>query len=116
MAEPKRTLYRAETLDRHSSPDDLERLMPVTGTKDWLLIVVIGVLLLLVVIWSMIGTVPTIVTGRGVIVRPQQVIPVQTTVAGRVLSVHVHGGDRVKPGDLIATIDRSDVQKRIDEN
>jgi HlyD family secretion protein len=116
MAEPNRTLYRAETLDRQASPDDLERLMPVTGARDWLLIVVTGVLLSLLVIWSMVGRVPTIVVGRGVILRPQHLVPVQTTVAGRLLSLRVRAGDGVKEGDLIATIDRSDILKRIDED
>jgi len=56
------------------------------------------------------------VAGRGVILRPQQVMPIQTMVAGRVLSLNVHTGDRVQKGDLIATLDQSDVLKRIDEN
>jgi NHLM bacteriocin system secretion protein len=116
MADQNRTLYRAEALDRLSSPDDLERLMPVTGAKDWLLIVVTGVLLSLVVTWSIVGRVPTIVAGRGVILRPQQVMPVQSMVAGHLLSLRVHSGDRVKEGDLVATIDRSDILKRMDEN
>jgi HlyD family secretion protein len=116
MVDANRTLYRAETLDRLSSPDDLERLMPVTGARDWLLIVVTGVLLSLLAIWSIAGRVPTIVAGRGVILRPQQVVPVQTMVAGRLLSLRFRAGDRVGQGDLIATIDRSDILKRIDED
>ena len=67
MAEPTRKLFRAEALDRAASPDDLERLMPLTGSKDWLLIAVTGALLSLVVVWAVVGRVPTIVAGRGVI-------------------------------------------------
>ena len=116
MAGPTRKLFRTEALERLSSPDDLERLMPVTRAKDWLLIVVTGALLSLLVIWSIVGRVPTLVAGRGVILRPQQVMPIQTMVAGRVLSLHVHTGDRIQKGDLIATLDQSDILKRIDEN
>ncbi len=42
MADPNRTLYRADASDRLSSPDELERLMPVTNAKDWLLIVTLA--------------------------------------------------------------------------
>ena len=116
MAEPTRTLFRAEALGRAASPDDLERLMPLTGSKDWVLIVVTGALLSLAVLWSFVGRVPTIVAGRGIILRPEQVKPVQTTMAGRLLSVNVRRGDRVRQGDLVATLDQADVLKRIDEN
>ena len=116
MADPARQLFRAEALDRAASPDDLERLMPVTGSKDWLLIVVASALVSLVVVWSFVGRVPTIVAGRGVILRPEQVRSVQTTVAGRLLSIQVRRGDPVREGDLVATIDQSDLLKRIDEH
>jgi HlyD family secretion protein len=51
-----------------------------------------------------------------VILRPRQIMEAQTTVAGRILSLRVHGGDRVREGDLIATLDQSDILKRIQEN
>jgi HlyD family secretion protein len=116
MGGSDRKLFRAESLERLSSPDDLEHLMPVARGMDWLLIAVSGVLLGLLVLWSVVGRVPTIVAGRGVILRPRQIMEAQTTVAGRILSLRVHSGDRVREGDLIATIDQSDIVKRVQEN
>jgi HlyD family secretion protein len=116
MAEPDKKLFRKEALERFSSPDNLEQLMPVAGAKDWLLIVVAGTLLVLVGIWCVVGRVPTIATGRGVILRPRQLTQTQAFAAGRILSFHVHSGDHVKEGDLIATVDQADIVKRIEEN
>lgn len=116
MASSSRRLYRAEALEHLSSPDDLERLLPAARGRDWLLIVVTGALLGLFVVWSIVGRVPTIVSGRGVIIRPRQIMDAQTTVAGRILTLRAHAGDRVREGDLIATIDQSDILKRIQEN
>jgi HlyD family secretion protein len=116
MADPDKKLFRKEALERFSSPDNLEQLMPVAGAKDWLLIVVAGTLLVLVGVWCVLGRVPTIATGRGVILRPRQLTQAQASAAGRILSLHVRTGDRLKEGDLIATIDQSDILKRIDEN
>lgn len=116
MADSTKKLFRPEALAHAASPDDLERLMPVTSSKDWLLIVVTGALLSLVAAWAFVGRVSTIVAGRGVILRPEQVQPVQTRVAGRLLSMNVKRGVRVRQGDVIATIDQSDIVKRIDES
>lgn len=116
MPGPNKKLFRSEALERLSSPDNLERLMPVAGALDWLLIAVTGFLLACVVVWSIIGRVPTIAAGRGVILRPRQVMQAQTTLGGRILSLRVRAGDHVRQGDLIASIDQSDIVKRIDEN
>jgi HlyD family secretion protein len=116
MAEPNRKLFREEALKRFSSPDNLEQLMPVAGAKDWLLIVVAGVLLALLGVWCVTGRVPTIASGRGVILRPRRVAQAQAGAAGRLISLRVSAGDHVQEGDLIATIDQADIVKRIDEN
>ncbi|MCU1237180.1 MAG: bacteriocin system secretion protein [Candidatus Solibacter sp.] len=116
MAIPDKKLFRAETLERLSSPDDLERLMPVARAGDWLLIAVTGAIIALLAVWAFAGRVPTIVAGRGVILRPRQIMEAQTTVAGKLLTLKVRGGDRVREGDVIATLDQSEILKRIQEN
>jgi HlyD family secretion protein len=115
MADPDKKLFRRQALERFASPDNLEQLMPVAGAKDWLLIVVAGALLVLFGVWCVAGSVPTIATGRGIILRPSQMTQAQAIAAGRILTLRVHTGDRVKEGDLIATLDQSDIVKRIEQ-
>ena len=116
MAELEKRFFRPEALDRLSSPDNLERLMPVTRAWDWLLIAVTGALLVLFAGWSVVGTVPTTADGRGVIVRPAEVMQAQTSAAGRILTLSVKAGDHITQGALVATIDQTDILKRIQEN
>src|SRR5580658_8624144 len=116
MGDRGRELFRKQALKHVSSPDNLEQLMPVAGAKDWLLMATAGAMLGLFGVWSFAGRVPTIATGRGVILRPRQVTQAQASAAGRILSLRVHVGDRVTEGDLIATIDQGDIVKRIEEN
>lgn len=116
MADPERKLFRPQALQRFSSPDNLEQLMPVAGAKDWVLIAVTATLLLLFGLWCVVGSVPTIATGRGLILYPRRVIQAQAVAAGRILSLRAHAGDRVNVGDLIATIDQADIVKRTEEN
>ena len=116
MPDPGRKLFRDESLERLSSTEELERLMPVTRSADWLLIAVTGALIAMVAVWSVAGRVPTVVNGRGIILRPRQTMQVQTTVAGRILEFKVRAGDHVRAGNVIAALDQSEIQKRIDEN
>jgi HlyD family secretion protein len=116
MATPDRKLFRPEALKRFASPDNLEQLMPAAGPKDWLMIVTAAALFLLFGAWCVTGSVPTIVNGRGVIVRPQQVMQAQSIAGGRIVSLRLRPGDEVHQGDLIATLDQSDIVKRIEEN
>jgi HlyD family secretion protein len=116
MAVPDQQLFRKEALERFSSPDDLERLMPVARGMEWLIIVTTGLLVACVAAWSVVGRVPTLATGRGVILRPRHLVQVQTTAAGRILDLKVRVGDHVREGELIATTDQSVIVKRIEEN
>jgi HlyD family secretion protein len=109
-------LFRKQALERALMSDNLERLMPVAGGKEWLMIAALGALLALVVLWSILGRVPTIAAGRGVIVRPRQMVDTQSAAAGRLLTLRVHAGDHVRVGDLIATIDESEIRKRAEED
>jgi len=116
MSELKKRLFRPEALDRLSSPDNLERLMPVTQAWDWLLIAVTGTLLVLFAGWAIVGTVPTTADGRGVILRPSEIMQAQTSAAGRIVTLRVKAGDQIAEGALVATIDQTDILKRIEEN
>ncbi len=116
MAIPERKLFRAESLERLASPDDLDRLMPVARSLDWLLLAVTGACIGLLAVWLFTGRVPTLVAGRGVILKPEQMVDVQTTVAGRLLTLRIHSGDRIRAGDVIATLDQAEIAKRIEEN
>src|SRR5438270_745461 len=116
MASPERKLFREKSLEQLSSLDDLNRLMPVAPAMDWLLIAVTGIVIALLVVWSFVGVVPTIVSGRGIIARPRQTMDAQTTVPGRILSLTVGVGDQVRAGSVIATLDQSDMVKRVQQN
>jgi len=113
MAGPNR-LFSKEALERSLSPDNLERLMPVAGPKDWLMIAVASALLALFGAWALLGQIPTIANGRGVILRPRQIVQTQTVAGGRILAIHCHAGDRIHEGDLVVTLDQSELMNRIE--
>jgi HlyD family secretion protein len=115
MAGPNK-LFTKEAIERSLSPDNLERLMPVAGAKDWLMIAAAAALLVLFGAWALLGRIPTIANGRGVILLPRQMVQTQTVAGGRILAIHCHAGDRVHEGDLLVSLDQSELLKRIEED
>jgi hypothetical protein len=61
-------IFRKIALDKLSSPEQLDQLMQITTPKAWLALVALGGLLMGVFIWSIFGSIPTEVTGEGMLV------------------------------------------------
>jgi HlyD family secretion protein len=77
---------------------------------------VIGGLFVVFAAWCVLGNLPTAVTGRGVLVRPRRVVPVQALVGGRVESINVRVGDSVQSGQVIARLDQSELRRKLEDD
>jgi len=116
VATPPPTVFRAKALERLSSPDRLDETIRIVSPKDWLPLVVLAALVILTLVWGFTGRIPTIVSGRGVLLKPRGVLDVQTLGAGRVEQLQVRAGDRVKQGDVLGQIDQFELRRRLDED
>jgi hypothetical protein len=68
--EPKTSIFRKESLERLSSPEQLDQLMQVVSAKSWIPLATIGSLMSIALVWSIVGRIPITATGSGVLVRP----------------------------------------------
>jgi HlyD family secretion protein len=109
-------LFRPKALERISSPDRLDQLMHVVSAKDWIPIVTLIGLFGVGVAWSVWGSVPTLVNGRGVLLRPSRIVQIQTLGGGRLESFHARIGDTVREGDLLGRVDQPELREKIHEN
>jgi HlyD family secretion protein len=107
-------LFREEALDRLSSPEQLDKLMRVVSPQTWLPLVSTGCLIVGAGVWSVVGRIPLTVTGAGVLIRPRHVVQFQAPKEGQILNINVKAGDRVKQGQVLATIDQSQLQKELE--
>ena len=107
-------LFREEALERLSSPEQLDKLMRVVSPQTWLPLVSMGCLIVGVGVWSVVGRIPLTVTGAGVLIRPRHVVQFQAPKEGQILNINVKAGDRVKQGQVLATIDQSQLQKELE--
>ncbi len=115
MLNQKRDLFRKESLERLSSPEQLDQLMQVVGPKAWLPLASLGALMVVAVAWSIVGSIPITVTGEGVLIRPRKVVQFQSPGSGRLMALNVQVGDTVRKGDVLGTIDQADLRKQLQQ-
>ncbi|MBN3958737.1 NHLP bacteriocin system secretion protein [Nostoc sp. NMS8] len=109
----KNSLFRKEALNKVASPEQLDQLIKITNPKRWFSLFALGSLVALGTAWSVLGRIPIIVSGRGVLIYPSKVVTVQASNPGRILELNVQVGDGVKKGQVIATIDQSELRKQL---
>jgi len=97
-------IFRKVSLERLSTPEQLDQLLQVTTARDWLALLALFSVLLAVVLWSLIGAIQTKAAGQGVIVRSGTVLNVVTLGSGLVTNVYVKAGDRVQPNQMLAKV------------
>jgi HlyD family secretion protein len=107
-------LFRAKSLERLASPEKLDRLMQVVNPRSWLPLVTLGSLVVTAGIWSVYGKIPVTVEGRGVLIYPSKVVPLQSPSEGQLIELKIKPGDRVKKGEVIATVAQIDLRKQLE--
>ncbi|MDM9585785.1 NHLP bacteriocin system secretion protein [Nostoc sp. GT001] len=113
MINQKSNLFRKEALERISSPEELDQIMQVVSPKKWLPLVAVGSLVASGLTWSFLGRIPITVMGTGIIVYPSTITSFQSPIAGRLRTVNVRVGDFVNRGDVLATLDQSELMKQL---
>ncbi|NJR49607.1 MAG: NHLP bacteriocin system secretion protein [Leptolyngbyaceae cyanobacterium CSU_1_3] len=109
----KNNLFRKEALDRLSSPERLDQLMQVVQPKKWIPLAAMGSLIAVGLTWSVLGRIPITIAGQGVLVFPSKVAAFQSPSSGQVLTLNIRPGDRVKKGQVLATIDQTELQEKL---
>jgi HlyD family secretion protein len=98
---------------RLSSPEQLDQLIDVTRPVDWAAAVAVGIALVGIAGWSVIGRIPTRVAGEGILISASgQVADSVSAVAGRLASVEVSVGDKVTQGQVVARVSQTDIEQR----
>lgn len=105
MAEQKESqLFRKVSLERLSSPDQLDMLTKVTTPTGWIALMVLGVILTMAIIWGFYGNIPIKVNGQGILLSEGGVSNVVSLGNGQVTEVVVKVNDIVRSGQVVARI------------
>jgi len=106
-------VFRKVSLDRLSSPEQLDQVMQVTNPRGWLALGAIGALLVMAIAWSVAGNLSEKVAGSGILLKSGGVFEVASPAAGRVTDVSVSVGDSVTEGQVVAWIAQPELTARL---
>ena len=108
-------IFRKTSLDRLSSPEQLDRLITVTSPKVWLILITIGIVLACGIIWGIFGKIPVRVDTSGIMLSSGGMSNVSSTVNGEISDINVKNGDTLSKGDVIAIIGEGDIIKQMND-
>lgn len=109
-----RSLFRETSLERLSTPEQLDQVMRVTAPMAWVAIIALAAVVVGGLLWSILGTVPIKVKGKGILISPGGVMDVVTGAQGRVTIFKVQPGDRIEVGQVVAHLAQPDIQVELD--
>jgi HlyD family secretion protein len=115
MVSQNTKLFRKKALARSNSPERLDQLMQVVSPMNWLPLTAFACLVGTVGVWSVVGRIPITVTGQGVLVYPSNVMPFQSPSAGQLSALNVSEGQKVKKGQVIATISQVELKNQLQQ-
>ncbi|CAD0006873.1 NHLP bacteriocin system secretion protein [Flavobacterium salmonis] len=108
------SFFRKSALEKLSTPEKLDQLIKVTGPKAWIALTTVALALFTAVVWSFAGTVKTKLDAVGVVLGGE-VHEVVATSQGQLVELKVGIGNKVKKGDIIATIKQPDLSQQIQD-
>jgi len=108
MAKPS-SIFRKESLDRLSSPDQLDQLVRVTSPTGWLAISGCILLIVMAIVWSIKGELQNNVLGNCILMKSGGVKEITFSSGGRLTDLSVKEGDIIQQGQIVARVQQADL-------
>src|SRR5271163_5334576 len=97
-------IFRKVSLDRLSSPEQIDQLLQVTTARGWVALVALCGCIAAAVIWSLTSFTETTISASGVISGEEGVNNVVSLGTGTVTEIKVKAGDKIKAGQMVAHV------------
>lgn len=108
-------VFRKTSLDRLSSPEQLDQIMTVTTPRAWLALLAIGAMVATALVWGIFGSIPSKTHGQGILLTSGGVHNVTHSSSGRLTDVRVRQGDIVRQGDVLARVEQQQMVEEINQ-
>ncbi|MBT5953731.1 HlyD family efflux transporter periplasmic adaptor subunit [bacterium] len=101
------------SIEAYSSPDKLDELVkPISSTK-WIILFSLFFTTLCIILFGFFGQVMSTVSGSGIIMKPGGIFDIVSYHSHPIRSLDLKTGDRIKQGQVIATLWDKDLEFRI---
>lgn len=112
MANP---LFRETALQNLSSPEQLDQLVKITPPRAWLVLGTLGFVLGATLLWSVFGSLPTSLSGQGIIVRQGGTYNIAALGSGVVVDFQdFKPGQRILKGEILGRVTQPLLQLQLD--
>ena len=98
-------LYRKSSLERISSPDQLDAMLKISSPMSWLALAGATLIVVITIVWAFIGRIPMTVTTTGIVTSPDGTNAVYSNTAGTVTKVFVARGDKIYEKDVLMEVE-----------
>ncbi|MDR3156713.1 MAG: HlyD family efflux transporter periplasmic adaptor subunit [Lactobacillales bacterium] len=97
-------IFRQKSLDKLSSPEQLDKLIVITSPLTWLTLIGAGLIVAVTLAWSIASRIPTTESAQGIYMNVGEVKSVHSLSQGIVEKALVKSGDTVKKGEVLFKI------------
>ena len=107
------SIFRQSALDRLANPERLDAPLQLVPKSSWLLLATLATAVAGALVWSVVAHAPVKVSSQGVLIGEGGLAEIVTDEAGRIERLLVTSGQRVRAGDPIATVRRTDLEREL---
>src|SRR6185295_7893317 len=108
------SLFRGSALERLRSSDHIDHRARLIPASMRVMTLAAAIVLAAVLAWSVLGSVPTRVTGQGIMVDDGEgAYAVQPVTSGPILEILVKRGAQVAAGAMIARIEQASLEAQL---
>ncbi|MSU36750.1 MAG: NHLP bacteriocin system secretion protein [Pedosphaera sp.] len=112
----QQSIFRKTALDNLSSPEQLDQLMQVTTPKGWISLMACVALVVTAIVWSVMGTIPTKVGARGILIKRGGIFIATSRGDGNVVDILVKPGDTVAVKQVLTHVSQPELKLRLVQN
>jgi len=109
-------IFRGAAIERLSHPEQLDHVIAITRPHDWVAASALAAGIVVLLAWSVLGSIPTRVSGEGILLSSgDRLVDAVSAVRGRLASIDVRIGDEVRRDQEIARVVQPDVELRLQQ-
>ncbi|KUO78393.1 MAG: hypothetical protein APF81_01205 [Desulfosporosinus sp. BRH_c37] len=112
---PNNELFRKVSLERLSSPEELDQQLTVTTSVGWLALCAAAFLLAAALVWGVYGSIADKTAGEGIIISSGGITNIVHHTGGQITGVSVKDGDLVEKGSVIMRVSQEQTVEEINE-
>lgn len=105
-------IYRKSSLEKLSSPEQLDKIIKATSISSWLLLLGAGIIVISILFWTFFGEMSDEQHITGIFMHEGEVQNVYSDYTGTLDQTFVLTGDEVKDGEIIAVVSGKEVSSK----